>query len=94
MAIRALREGRTKYTLLRDQAVKRGALCKYRREQGLEYKPEEVIIVAGAKHALYNVFQVLCGPVTRCFFLLLIGPPLRTDPASRRRTGTPSHRLG
>ena len=63
MAIRALREGRTKYTPASGTRQLKEAVCnKYRREQGLEYKPEEVIICCGAKHALYNVFQVLCGP--------------------------------
>ncbi|HHU81498.1 MAG TPA: pyridoxal phosphate-dependent aminotransferase [Firmicutes bacterium] len=63
LAIRALKEGRTKYTPASGITQLKEAVChKYRREQGLEYRPEEVIVCCGAKHALYNVFQVICGP--------------------------------
>ncbi|NLW09814.1 MAG: pyridoxal phosphate-dependent aminotransferase [Firmicutes bacterium] len=62
MAIQALREGRTKYTPASGIRQLKEAVCHKYREQGLEYQPEEVIICCGAKHALYNVFQVICGP--------------------------------
>lgn len=62
-AVRALREGHTKYTPASGTGELKEAVChKYRCGHGLEYRPEEVIICCGAKHALYNAFQVICSP--------------------------------
>ncbi len=62
-AVHALREGETKYTPASGTTALKKAVCrKYLRENGIEYEPEEVIICCGAKHALYNFFQVTCGP--------------------------------
>ncbi|MFQ5881739.1 MAG: pyridoxal phosphate-dependent aminotransferase [Candidatus Methylomirabilales bacterium] len=59
-AMRAIREGFTKYTApagiegLRDAVV-----AKLKRDNGLEYTREEVITSAGSKQALYNLAMVL-----------------------------------
>lgn len=59
-AIRAIREGFTKYTApagideLRDAVV-----TKLKRDNGLEYSREEVIASVGSKQALYNLAMVL-----------------------------------
>lgn len=38
------------------------AVCKKLKEDnGLEYRPEHIIISNGAKHSLYNIFQAVCN---------------------------------
>jgi len=62
-AVCALREGQTKYTPASGTTTLKKAVCrKYLRKNGIDYKPEEVIICCGAKHALFNFFQVTCDP--------------------------------
>lgn len=58
----ALRDGRTKYTPSGGTPELRQAICADLARRGLSYTPEEVIAAAGAKQALYNVFQVLLDP--------------------------------
>jgi aspartate aminotransferase len=59
----ALRKGMTKYTEVRGIEPLREAIAeKYRRELGLSYDRDEVLVSCGAKHALYNVFQALLDP--------------------------------
>lgn len=59
-AIGALKKGMTKYTEVRGIEPLREAIAeKYRREFGLNYDKDEVLVSCGAKHALYNVFQAL-----------------------------------
>ena len=59
-AIRAIREGFTKYTPaggideLKDAVVK-----KLKRDNGLEYQKQEVVISCGAKHCLFNLAEVM-----------------------------------
>ena len=39
------------------------AICeKFRRDNGLEYKPEQIVVSTGAKQSLYQVAQVLVNP--------------------------------
>jgi len=59
-AVKAMNEGYTKYTPsggLLD--LKDAIIGKFNRDQQLEYKPSEIIVCTGAKHALYTLFQVL-----------------------------------
>jgi aspartate aminotransferase len=59
-AIRALRDGLTKYTDAGGIPELKAAICaKLRRDNGLAYEPAEVIASVGAKHTLYNIFAVL-----------------------------------
>lgn len=59
-AVRALREGRTKYTPAPGIPELREAIAqRYREEFGLDYEPSEVIVGCGAKHVLFNALQVL-----------------------------------
>lgn len=61
--VRALEAGFTKYTPTSGTAELREAVCrKFQADQGLSYKPENVMISCGAKHSLYNLIQALCGP--------------------------------
>ncbi len=62
-AIRALREGHTKYTDAGGIPELRAAICaKLKRDGGLDYEPADVIASVGAKHTLYNICGVLVGP--------------------------------
>ncbi|MFQ5827603.1 MAG: pyridoxal phosphate-dependent aminotransferase [Candidatus Methylomirabilia bacterium] len=59
-ACRALERGQTKYTEVAGIPELREAVCqKLRRDNGLEYRPAEVVISCGAKHTLYNIFLAL-----------------------------------
>lgn len=62
-AIASLHRGETKYTPASGTLQLKQAICrKMKRDHGLEYTPEQVIVCCGAKHALYNIFQVICDP--------------------------------
>ncbi len=62
-AIRCLNSGFTKYTPTSGIPELREGVCrKFEEDQGLKYKPENVVISCGAKHSLYNLIQVLCDP--------------------------------
>ncbi len=57
----AIQEGFTKYTASSGTPELRQAIVeKLRRENGLIYQPSQVVVSCGAKHSLYNIFQVLC----------------------------------
>jgi len=59
-AIDALARGMTKYTDVRGIEPLRAAVAeKYRREYGLAYSKDDVLVSCGAKHALYNVIQAI-----------------------------------
>ena len=54
-AIRAIEAGLTKYTdVSGTPALRKAAADKLRRDSGLDYKPEEVIVSTGAKQVLFN----------------------------------------
>ena len=54
-AIRALEAGETKYTdVSGTQALRKAVAAKFKRDSGIEYKPEEIIISTGAKQVLFN----------------------------------------
>ncbi len=62
-AIRALEQGQTKYTEVSGIPQLRAAVChKLRRDNGLDYEPDEVLISCGAKHTLYNISTALLNP--------------------------------
>ena len=60
-AIKALNEGFTKYTPASGTPELRQAVAdKFKRENGLNYKPSQVIISCGGKHSCYNVILATC----------------------------------
>lgn len=62
-AIKALREGKTKYTAAAGIPELKEAIAeKLYRENGLSYSPSEIIVSCGAKHSLYNAFQAILSP--------------------------------
>ena len=59
-AIKAIKEGKTKYTPPAGILELREAVAEvYSKEYGVNFSVEEVIISCGAKHSIYNVLQVL-----------------------------------
>jgi aspartate aminotransferase len=62
-AVEALQRGDTKYTASSGVPALREAICeKLLRENGLEYTPNQIIVSAGAKHSIYNLFQAILDP--------------------------------
>ncbi len=58
--IQALKEGFTKYVPTSGILSLREAICEnVKRNYGLEYSPEEVIVTSGAKQALFNLLLAL-----------------------------------
>lgn len=59
-AIRALKDGFTKYTAVDGTpGLKKAVVAKLQRENDLSYMPEEILISCGCKHSIYNLFQAL-----------------------------------
>jgi aspartate aminotransferase len=59
-AYKSMIEGHTKYTPSAGlPALKKAIIQKFQEDQGIEYKPGEIIVANGAKHALYTLFQVI-----------------------------------
>lgn len=59
-AVQSMNAGYTKYTPSAGlPALKKAIQEKFIKDQGIEYKPNEIIVVNGAKHALYTLFQVI-----------------------------------
>lgn len=62
-AIRAINEGKTKYTAVAGIPELQKAICdKLKRDNGLQYSPNHVVISNGAKQSLYNLFAILLNP--------------------------------
>ena len=62
-AYRAIRDGFTKYTPVGGiDPLKDAIIEKFRKDNNLTYKREEIIVSCGAKHSLYNIAQALYGP--------------------------------
>jgi aspartate aminotransferase len=59
-AVISMNEGHTKYTPAAGlQGLKEEIAKKFKRDQGIDYALNEIIVGCGAKHALYTLFQVL-----------------------------------
>ncbi len=62
-AIRAIRDGHTKYTPVGGIPELKDAIAeKLQRDNGLSYGREEIIVSCGAKHTLYNIAQAVLSP--------------------------------
>ena len=59
-AIEAIEKGFTRYTAAQGTMELRKAVCgKMKRDHGLEYNPNQVIVSSGAKHSLSNAFAAI-----------------------------------
>jgi len=62
-AAKAMREGFTKYTAVEGiPSLKKAIVDKFRRDNGLEYSPEQVLVSVGCKHSFYNLTHALLNP--------------------------------
>ncbi|MCM8813823.1 MAG: pyridoxal phosphate-dependent aminotransferase [Candidatus Omnitrophica bacterium] len=62
-AVQALQKGLTKYTPTAGiPALKQAIVEKFKKENSLTYDPAQILVSSGAKHSLYNIFQVICDP--------------------------------
>ncbi len=60
-AAKALAAGFTKYTPAAGIPELRQAIAdKHKRENGLTYRPSQIIVSCGGKHSCYNVFMATC----------------------------------
>jgi aspartate aminotransferase len=59
-AIDAILDGYTKYTpAAGSEELKDAIIAKFKKDNDLEYKRDEVIVTCGGKHALYSLFQTI-----------------------------------
>ena len=62
-AIRAIRAGKTKYTNVDGIAeLKAAIVAKFKRENSLDYRPEEVSVGSGGKQVLFNALMATLNP--------------------------------
>lgn len=59
-AVQSMNEGHTKYTPSAGlPQLKKEIISKFKKDQGIDYAPAEIIVGNGAKHVLYTLFQVI-----------------------------------
>ncbi|CAN5161348.1 pyridoxal phosphate-dependent aminotransferase [soil metagenome] len=62
-AIRAIRGGKTKYTAIDGiPELKAAIVAKFKRENNLDYKAEEISVGTGGKQVLYNALMATLNP--------------------------------
>src|SRR2546422_818004 len=62
-AVEAMRRGQTKYTDVAGVPELRAAVCaKLKRDHGLAYEPDDVLVSYGAKHTLFNMAVAVLDP--------------------------------
>ncbi|MGX0975265.1 aspartate aminotransferase [Roseovarius sp. MBR-51] len=61
--IRAIEEGKTKYTAVDGIPELKAAICaKFKRDNGLDYTPAQVSVASGGKQILYNALMATLNP--------------------------------
>jgi aspartate aminotransferase len=59
-AIRAIRDGFTKYTAVDGTpGLKQAVIAKFKRDNRLDYTPEEILVSVGGKQSFFNLAQAL-----------------------------------
>jgi aspartate aminotransferase len=62
-AIRAIRDGKTKYTAIDGMPELKAAIAaKFKRENGLDYKTDEISVGTGGKQVLFNALMATLNP--------------------------------
>jgi aspartate aminotransferase len=62
-AIRAIKAGATRYTAVDGTAeLKTAIINKFRRDNGLTYEPDQILVSCGGKQSFYNLAQALLNP--------------------------------
>lgn len=61
--VRAINEGHTKYTPVAGYPELKEAISeKFKKENGLDYSPSQIVVSTGAKHSIMNVIMCLINP--------------------------------
>ena len=59
-AIQAINDGFTRYTAVDGTpALKQAIIAKFKRDNGLDYKPEQILVSCGGKQSFFNLCQAL-----------------------------------
>ncbi len=59
-AIAAIHDGQTKYTAVDGTVeLKQAIIDKFQRDNGLDYRPEQILVSSGGKQSFYNLCQAL-----------------------------------
>ena len=62
-AIQAIKDGFTKYTPVDGTpGLKQAIIEKFKRDNGFDYKPEEILVSCGGKQSFYNLAQAVLDP--------------------------------
>jgi len=62
-AIRAIEVGFTKYTAVDGTpGLKKAIIAKFKRENGFDYEPKQILVSCGGKQSFYNLAQALLNP--------------------------------
>jgi len=57
-AIRAIRDGFTKYTAVDGTpSLKKAVIAKFKRDNGLDYTPDQILVSVGGKQSFFNLAQ-------------------------------------
>ncbi|MEN8175113.1 MAG: aminotransferase class I/II-fold pyridoxal phosphate-dependent enzyme, partial [Pseudomonadota bacterium] len=61
--IQAIKDGLTKYTAVDGTpSLKAAVIDKFKRDNGLEYAPEQILVSCGGKQSFFNLAQALLDP--------------------------------
>ncbi|WGS88126.1 pyridoxal phosphate-dependent aminotransferase [Methylomonas sp. UP202] len=61
--INAINSGFTKYTAVDGTAgLKKAVIAKFKRDNGLDYEPKQILVSCGGKQSFYNLAQALLDP--------------------------------
>lgn len=62
-AIRAIHAGQTKYTAVDGTpALKKAVIAKFKRDNQLDYEPNQILVSCGGKQSFFNLCQALLNP--------------------------------
>lgn len=62
-AIKALRDGRTKYTAVDGiKGLKQAIINKFASDNHLKYELDQILVSCGAKHSIYNLLSAVINP--------------------------------
>jgi aspartate aminotransferase len=62
-AIKAIRDGFTKYTAVDGTPeLKQAVIAKFRRDNGFDFRPDQILVSCGGKQSCYNLAQAILDP--------------------------------
>ena len=62
-AIEAINQGKTKYTAVDGTPdLKKAIIAKFKRDNGLEYEPNQILVSSGGKQSFFNLALALLNP--------------------------------